>query len=46
MREFEALTMRNNESMEMFETRVLNMVSSLTTLGKYLSHKEVNSKVV
>lgn len=46
MREFEALSMKKNETMEMFETRVFNMVSSLTTLGKDLTYKEVNSKVV
>lgn len=45
LREFEALSMKPNENMEAFKTRVLNLVTTLATLGKDLSHKEVNSKV-
>lgn len=46
MREFDALMMKNNESMEVFKLRVLNVVSTLATLEKYLSYKEINLKVV
>lgn len=38
LREFEALSMRPNESMESFKTRVLNLVTSLATLCKDLTH--------
>lgn len=46
MKEFDALSMKPNEAMVALETRVLNMVSSLTTLGKDLTHKEINLKVI
>lgn len=45
MREIDGLSMKPNEGMEAFETRVLNMVSSLTMFGKDLSHKEIILKV-
>lgn len=38
--------MKSNESMDSFENRVLGITTSLTSLGKELSFKEINLKVV
>lgn len=46
MQEFESLVMKPTESIEVFKTRALNMVTMLCSLRKNLTHEEINLKIV
>lgn len=46
MQGFESFTMKPNESIDMFETSALNMITKLCSFGKNLTLKEINLKIV